>query len=398
MRILVVTPNFPYPTNGACEQDRARGIDIFLNLGHEVRVITKVRNEEHAEIANKVSSDLGIHISSIKYRNMSSADLTIEKVIWYIKRILLPWHWDGASAEYWDTEIQNKMRDEINSFKPQVVYFDYTYLWPLYFQVKSKKIKIITRSHNFEPRHFLEEDGKTFLNFLKYITKLVSELIVARMSDVVFSINPQEEKIYKRLGSKKVVNLPLRGLGYLPDIFYKIRTKPLHVYFMGSTYNVSHNREALMFLLNEVIPKVTSKMPGEFIFHITGAKFPTDIGFEETSYLKYEGFVVDKQSFLNKMDIAIVPSLFGAGMQQKIFEPLYLGIPTITHKRGLGGYPFLDKEDLLIADSGEEFVHSLSVLKDKNLREKFSTNGKNKSREMFSRKKIESVIIKAIEQ
>jgi len=39
-------------------------------------------------------------------------------------------------------------------------------LWPLYKIVKNSHTPIITRSINFEPLHFLEEDGYSFLNIL----------------------------------------------------------------------------------------------------------------------------------------------------------------------------------------------------------------------------------------
>lgn len=396
-KVLVITPHFPFPKKGACEQDRGVGIETLVEMGYEVEVITKIRNKDILPDVERVSRELGIRINPVEYKLIRKNGGKLEKIIWYLKRIFLPWHWDGAASEYWDKEIHQILQKRLTEFSPDVVWVDYTYLWPLYFKIRRKGVRIITRSINVESNHFLEEDGASLLNYIKFIPKVITEILVSRMSDIVLSINLNEKKVYEKFGAKKVENLPLRGLNVLTDLEYFLREKPLHVYFMGSTYNVAHNKEALLFLLDKVIPEANMKMPGDFVFHITGAKFPEDVKFENSDLVKYEGFVDDKDAFLRDMDIAIVPSLFGAGMQQKIFEPLYLGIPTVTHKRGLGGYPFYDKEDLLIADTSEDFVRALSLLKDKNLRERFSNSSKNKSREMFNREKVEGVIKQAIE-
>jgi len=42
MNILVITPQFPYPPTGACEQDRIAGFKLLKELGHAVTVLSKV--------------------------------------------------------------------------------------------------------------------------------------------------------------------------------------------------------------------------------------------------------------------------------------------------------------------------------------------------------------------
>jgi len=67
-RILIVTPKFPYPPYGACEQDRAAGIELFLKNGWEVRVITKIYGEEYKKEIADVSQRLDIKIVPIVYK------------------------------------------------------------------------------------------------------------------------------------------------------------------------------------------------------------------------------------------------------------------------------------------------------------------------------------------
>ena len=222
----------------------------------------------------------------------------------------------------------------------------------------------MTRSINFEPVHFWEEDGAGPIHAITFLAKLVSELITIRLSDFILTITPREERIYTLLGGRgKVATLPLRSL---PCVLTKKRDivdhSPLHVFFMGSTYNVVHNRRALEMVVKEIVPIVERVMPGKFIFHILGAKMPPELMKYFTTHVIYEGYVADLDVFLSRMDIALIPSLFGAGMQQKIFEPLARGIPTITSKRGIAGYPFRDGEDVLWAETAAEFSRALLAL------------------------------------
>ena len=161
-KILVVTPKFPYPSYGACEADRAAGIELLLKLGFEVCVITKVYIEEYKDEVYITAKKLGITIIPITYKYLHCRSLS-DKILHGIRRCVKPWYLDGAAYEYSDPEIQEKMCQVLDSFKPDVVWFDYTYLWPLYHHVKKRKIPIVTRSENFEPFHFLDVKNRSVL-------------------------------------------------------------------------------------------------------------------------------------------------------------------------------------------------------------------------------------------
>lgn len=395
-RILVVTPKLPYPPTGACEQDRYAGIEILKSLGWEVFLIAKIYNESYRERAEEMAAKLGIKVAPVVYRYLKEKSFW-EKIKNFLSRAARPWYFDGAAWEYGgDTEIKRVFKKALDEFKPAAVWFDYTYLWPLYEEARKRKIKIITRSINFEPVHFLEENGRSLINFFVAGFKLLSEILAVRKSDLFFSITLKEEKIYKNLGAKNIFNLPLRGL---PNC---IATEPrpivaketLDVFFMGSTYNVAHNRRALDFIVQEVVPAINKKEGQKcFNFHIFGGKVPEELKTSAPSNVVFHGFVPDLNEELKKMDIALIPSLFGAGMQQKVFEPLVRGIPAITSNRGLGGYPFKDGEHLLLAENADDFIDKLIKMGNNiELRRRLSNNSAILSVKLFSR----NVIVEAI--
>jgi glycosyltransferase involved in cell wall biosynthesis len=352
-RILIITPRSPFEGRGADEQDRLSGIEGWIKRGWQVTVITKVFPTDLRGV-EEARARYGITIHAVSYKYGKAKTLST-----VLKRILMPRYWDGAAFEYFDPEIQEIVRQEV-ARQPQLVWVDYTYLWPLYSLIIQAGIPLITRSINFEPRHFLDEDGRSLMNYIKAWPKHLSERRAVRESAWLFAITPVEEKIYRTLGSGRVSTLPLRGLPTRLIPREAVFHSGFRIGFTPSTYNVAHNKEALRFLVTEVWPLLSAALRAKTTLHVTGHKFPAEITMPPE--VVYEGYVPSSVRFWQEMDIAVAPSLFGAGMQQKIFEPLTLGVPTITSARGLGGYPFVPGEEVICAESAREVAEAIQLL------------------------------------
>ncbi len=393
-KILIVTPRFPVPTAGACEQDRLEGIKQLKRLGYDIRVIGKAFDFQDKSKIDLFSEEFGITVETVPYLYTKKRSL-LEKVFFSIKRFVWPPYWDGATIEFAEPNIRRAVKESIQEFKPNIVWFDYTYLWPLYRYAQEKKIPIVTRSINFEPRHFLEEDGVSPINLMRYLPKLISEILVAWKSDCVATLNPNEAKIYRLLGAKQVFILPLRGLPPLIGKNTDIKDANLfHVLYMSSTYTVAHNHRALTLLLKKIIPRINERFPNQFIFHFSGSKFPPRLlALINGKTVKYEGYIPaeEMESFLAGIDIAVSPSSKKVGMQQKVFEPLVRGIPLITSPQNIVGYPFYHKQSVLLATVPEQYVDALQILRDNSLRKKLSRNAVDIAKTLFSRETVDSV-------
>ena len=76
----------------------------------------------------------------------------------------------------------------------------------------------------------------------------------------------------------------------------------LNVFFMGSTYNVSHNRKALEFILKEIAPFMHKNYPNQFLFYILGKKVPENCNQYFTDNVIYKGptYGEELEKFLQK--------------------------------------------------------------------------------------------------
>lgn len=390
-KVLIVTPRSPFQGRGADAEDRLSGVRWFVGHGYEVRVITMTMPNDVPYVLD-AEKTLGIKITPVPY-TFNAERTARERVLRLLRRIIWPPFWDGAAYEYFGDEIQAAVRDEIADFKPDLAVFDYSYLWPLYSLASKRNIPIVTRSINMEPLHFLDEDGRSFLNYLRSIPKWISEILVSRKSALVFAITPKEQRIYSMLGAK-ARTLPLRGLPaklveWRPRVFLPL--DEVHVGFTASTYNVAHNLSALKFLTEQVMPLLrgTSK---HYILHFTGSKLPATFEAGPARDVVNEGFVPSMADFWNRMDIAVVPSLFGAGMQQKVFEPLLFGVPTITSARAIAGYPFTEQE-VRFATSAEEYAEAIqSLARDDAARELLSSRASALSEDLFSQDALDAIV------
>lgn len=381
-KILVITPRFPYPEAGACEQDRAEGIRQLKRSGFEVRVIGKCFDWQNREEIIGYWKKEGIDVDLVPYQE--------KKPFSFI--------FDGAAAEYADPKMAALIEKVLSEFPADIAWLDYTYLWPLYHIFKRRNIRIAVRSINFEALHYLDEDGASPVHWIKAMPKFLTEFITARRADVLFAITPKEEKQYQRIFARHVVTLPLRALYKKLGTHTPKETEQFHVFFAGSTYNVAHNRAALGFVIKDIAPRMYEKHGTKYTFHVFGAKFPSDLERYCVNNVVYEGFVDDLDRALLPMDIAIVPSFFGAGMQQKIFEPLARGFPTITNQRGIAGYDFAPDREFIAAENADEYVGALERLQSLTLRQELSHMAKKKAGILFHQSISDSIVRNALEK
>lgn len=396
-KILLITPSFLVPARGACEQDRLEGILQLQRLGYEVRVIGKVFEFQSKERIENFSRAHNIPIHTVPYRYNQPRKL-FESFFYHLKRFVWPLYWDGAVYEYADPVIKQKMKELLEAWKPDIVWFDYTFMLPLYPLARQYGCSIITHSLIYDPKNLLEEEGRTVFNYVRAWAKTITDYICIKRSDYLFAIAPDEKKMYEKLGAKKIAVLSLRALYHLIGKNSKSLDRlPLNVFFLGSSYNIKHNLGAVTLVIEKIIPAAEKKYPGKFKFFITGGKLPEHLRKECLDRgVEYAGFVSDLEVFLSNMDIALIPSLFGTGMQQKIFEPLTRGFPTITSKRGLGEYPFECGKDMLCADTANEFVEQLGKLLESAVRQRMSKAAVAKSALLFSQEVSDSRVQKAI--
>lgn len=383
-RVLVVTSKLPYPATGADEQDRFEGIRLLKEIGCELSVIAKTFAHQKEDDRKAMESALGVTLQTVPY---GFGEFSFER--FFDWKLL-----DGAAYEFADPRMVEALEREIDSFKPDVVWLDGSFIWPLIPTVRARKLKVVVRSLQIESTHVFADEGFSIPNLIRAFVKDLGEHYMARNADVVVAINKIEEMLYRKMGARKTVTIPLRQMPKLLEeggVEYR-DTRPLHVLFTASTFSVTHNRVGAEKVFRDIAPKLEKEAPGEFVIHVTGAKLPEADIARLPKNVRYEGYIPDFSAFMKTMDIAITQSLGVVGMHGKLFAPVAYGIPTITQSFALAGFPFKGGEHLLSGETPEEVVEELLVLRDKTVREKVGTAGRALSEQLFSRAALQDIL------
>ena len=147
------------------------------------------------------------------------------------------------------------------------------------------------------------------------------------------------------------------------------------VYSGALTYYA--NWEAVEFFLREAFHRIRTERPGVQLT-VTGRLdgVPVD-RLPNRDGVVFTGYVDDVRPVVARSWVSIVPLLTGGGTRLKILESLALGTPVVSTSKGAEGLDLVPGRDILIADEPADFADAvLRVLRDANLRETLSRNGR----------------------
>lgn len=236
---------------------------------------------------------------------------------------------------------------------------------------KYSNAKIVLRAHNVE--HEIWERVSMHLRnpikkqYLKYLTKKLKKFEANQLNniDLLLPITHRDALTFNKLGYKGKVFVTPIGVDseqYIPD--YNSYHNKNSVSFIGSL-DWAPNIEGLKWFLDKVWNKLLTELPSTEL-HIAGRNTPNSLLQTKIENVHFHGEVEDAHDFINKHSIMIVPLLSGSGMRAKILEGMTLGKTVVTTSIGAEGIPAIHKEQILIADTPEQFVNALKWSVDQN--------------------------------
>lgn len=137
----------------------------------------------------------------------------------------------------------------------------------------------------------------------------------------------------------------------------KNENKPPLFYHLGSMDWIP-NIQGIQWFLRDIMPGIIENHP-EFRFRIAGKNMPKSLLKQQNDHLTVERNVADAASFHRENDVLIVPLLSGGGIRVKIIEAMALGKAVISTTIGAEGISYMNGENILIADTKEEFAEQV---------------------------------------
>ena len=136
------------------------------------------------------------------------------------------------------------------------------------------------------------------------------------------------------------------------------------------------NVSMVKYLVAQVMPRIWERRSGVRLT-VVGKDPPADIrSLGANPLIQITGTVADIRPYLWKSMAAVVPLIYGAGIQNKILEAMATGMPVVTTSNALSSLAAKPGSDVLIGDTPEDFSSRvLDLLSDPNLGRSMGMDG-----------------------
>ncbi len=328
----------------------------LVRLGHQVTLMSlngkksygknKVDKELHDKIIYKVHDiDISISIWDMLVNLFSKTSFNIDR--------------------YYDPAFEALLVKEIKSNDYDVIQFE-GLLVSLYLPAiqRATNAKLIYRAHNIENQvwtRLAQQKSDPFKKaYLQMHARRIKNYELQQLNkfDAITVFTQQDKAVMESYG----VNIPVEVLpvgihleNYQPDVS---ATEFPSLFFLGSL-DWLPNREGMEWFLDNFLTALTE---GDLNIklYVAGSDIPESFDdYEVMGKIFIQGEVDDSLQFINSKSIMIVPLFSGGGMRVKIVEGMAMEKCIISTSLGVEGINFTDGENILIANTRDEFHQAI---------------------------------------
>jgi len=145
------------------------------------------------------------------------------------------------------------------------------------------------------------------------------------------------------------------------------------------------NEDAALYFGKEIFPLVKRTFPKAEFWVVGSGPSATILALASQPGIYVTGRVDDVRPYLQTASIFVCPLRYGAGMKNKILAAMAMGKPIVATPLSLEGIDVRAGEEVLVADSPEEFAQQVGrLLTDKKLVRRLGEEGRKLVKEKYS--------------
>ena len=225
---------------------------------------------------------------------------------------------------------------------------------------------MILRAHNVEHliwRRVAESTRHGLRRwYLKHLSLTLRAYELEHIGDYdgVVCITRNDADYFRANGCRRpIVDIPF---GVEIEELPNVEAEPASLFHIGAM-DWMPNRESIQWMLDEVWPVVHREVPQARLY-LAGRKMPERWMRADIEGVNVVGEVPDAMHFIASKQINVVPLLSGSGIRVKIIEAMSVGKAVVTTTVGAQGIDYTDGENLLIANTPQEFAQQIKRLVD----------------------------------
>ena len=378
MRILQLCKKFPYPLKDGEAIAVTYLSRALADLGCEITLLS-MNTTKHFSDLTQLPAEYN------HYKDIYDIDLDNSiKVVDAFKNLFSKDSYHVS--RYVDEKYKNKLIELLESDEYDIIQLETLYLAPYVPIIKKHSKGIVTmRAHNVEFEIWERITNNTeFLPkklYLNYLTGKLRNFELEHLNsyDYLIPVTERDLKTFKKLGYKNGALASPIGLdttNYIKQGVSVAKKEGLNICFIGAL-DWMPNFEGFEWFLKNVWGRLMEEHD-EIYFSVAGRNTPDSVLSIKEKNVGVYGEVADAVSFISNSDIMVVPLFSGSGMRVKILEGMALGKTIITTSLGLEGISARHKEELLIADTPDQFIEMINYCNnDKSVLERIGKNARD---------------------
>lgn len=219
------------------------------------------------------------------------------------------------------------------------------------------RIFIHHQIHFVYARRFIEAQGDPS-GHAHYLAAMmeVQELAYLKYYNAIVTFSREDrDAVQSRLPGTNIIVSPFPAPADLNDAGEIAAAFSGHFCFVALGAH-NPNRDALEWLLAEIWPQITAKLPSASL-HVIGEWSEADQAAFTRPGVVFRGFVKELSAAL-RGGIMLVPLRVGSGLRVKILAALTLGVPVVTTTIGAEGLLVEAGTEMLVANAAAEFAQA----------------------------------------
>lgn len=358
MKVLFLCKKFPYPlkdgesiaVSNLCKELKSMGCDItLLSMNTSKHYVDPAALPEGYNYFTKIHS-VDLDNTLKPWKAMASL---VSGESYHIRRF---------NSSVFRTKLIQVLREQ----EFDIIQLETLYMAPYVDTIRAySKARIVMRAHNVEHEIWERITQNTGSNirrwYLSHLTRKLREYEINQFPvyDYLVTLTERDLKQFKEKGYKNGASAAPIGFdpGRYPYSPPSLGPK-MSLCFIGSL-DWRPNLEGLDWFLQNCWPQIHKKWP-QITFHIAGRNTPISLLQLKLPNVVVHGEIPDAVEFISKHSAMVVPLFSGSGMRVKIVEGMVIGKVIITTSLGKEGIDGKHKEHLLVANSVDEFLESIT--------------------------------------
>ncbi|HYM20929.1 MAG TPA: glycosyltransferase family 4 protein [Candidatus Kapabacteria bacterium] len=395
MRILQLSPRFPFPLVDGGAIGIYKPTEAIAKLGHEITFVTFPDPDPEITRAGIEELQRFCRIELVS-KPLPSRSRTLIRTIFTgaypIERRMMP-------------EMFSLIKRLLDESKFDLVHIDASHMGKYGMWIKENySLPIVLRQHNFETLIYRRFAQNTRNPFAKIVANMHAKRMLAEETkiiaghDIVVAITPEDEaqmKNYAPMARYKLISAGVDTDYYNPQ---PVELEENRVLWVGGM-DWEPNLDAVTFFAKEIFPKIVEDEPNiGFDIIGSGTERLGAIAHHSQGRIKLYGRVPDIRPFLAKAKVLVCPLRVGSGMRLKLLDFFAAGKAVVSTRIGAEGNKGTDGTHLFLRDDAESFAISvLRLLRDAPLRAQIGANARKLTEDEYSWQRIAQEFVKVYE-